>query len=181
MLQNVVYALCVQLTKQCYQVFFCVAFSIQEMTFFGYFIKNLTELSWKSEVCCLLFGNFELSAVSQGDLGETEREIGKLARRMQGDIEIHDVLSRYMINNSDGTLYILLGMFLENISVIIYYKHSYFKNLSLGNSTMYSIMEKRNLCNVKPWWCIIIHMMTITECVTYVMKYIHYNAIMCNI
>ena len=55
-----------------------------------------------------------------------------------------------MINNSDGTLYILLGMFLENISVIIYYKHSYFKNLSLGNSTMYSIMEKRNLCNVKP-------------------------------
>ena len=50
----------------------------------------MTELSWKSEVCCLLFGNFELSAVSQGDLGETEREIGKLARRMQGDIEIHD-------------------------------------------------------------------------------------------
>ena len=86
-----------------------------------------------------------------------------------------------MINNSDGTLYILLGMFLENISVIIYYKHSYFKNLSLGNSTMYSIMEKRNLCNVKPWWCIIIYMMTITECVTYVMKYIHYNVIMCNI
>ena len=31
-----------------------------------------------------------MSAVSQGDLGETEREIGKLARRMQGDIEIHD-------------------------------------------------------------------------------------------
>ena len=50
----------------------------------------MTELSWKSEVCCLLFGNFELSAVSQGDLGETEREIGKLARRVQGDIEIHD-------------------------------------------------------------------------------------------
>ena len=34
-----------QTTKQCYQVFFCVAFSIEEMTFFGYFIKNLTELS----------------------------------------------------------------------------------------------------------------------------------------
>ena len=79
---------------------FCVAFSIEEMTFFGYFIKNLTELSWKSEVCYLLFGNQELSAVSQGDLGETKREIGKLARRMQGDIQIHDVLDVYIVHSN---------------------------------------------------------------------------------
>ena len=70
------------------------------MTFFAFWVfkKDLTELSWKFEVCCLLFGNFELSAVSQGDLGETEREIGKLARRMQGDIEIHDAFDPFATN-----------------------------------------------------------------------------------
>ena len=52
-------------SKQCYQVWL---FSIYVMAFFGYFIQNLTELFWKSEVYCCLVS--QLGSSCMGDWKE---------------------------------------------------------------------------------------------------------------